>query len=157
MLLRKAAPGPLSIFAELLPWPRCLVLCASVLDRPGSEADAHGRCDLATRSRRLLQKETEQRRPRPTQCPCRPPTIFYAARFSARQETLTRGMGTRLVFRLSDFGAASLRQIPSPAFMGNPIPPSVTDENPERKAKNQDCIDHQVEHGMHPLANAVSR
>jgi hypothetical protein len=31
--------------------------------------------------------------------------------------------------------------------MRNSIPPSVADKNPKRKTKDQDCINHQIEHG----------
>jgi hypothetical protein len=66
-------------------------------------------------------------------------------------------MGTRLGSRLSVSDPSSSGQIASPAFPRYSIPPAVADENPEGKAKNQDGIDHQVEHGMPPLADAVAR
>jgi hypothetical protein len=40
--------------------------------------------------------------------------------------------------------------------MGDPIAPPVTDENSEGKAKNQDRIDHQIEHGDAPLRRSCA-
>ena len=79
-----------------------------------------------------------------------PRRFFYAARSLRDGAIFNTGTGIRLACGLSDFGTSSLGQIPSPAFMRNTIPPSVTDENSERKAKDQNGIDHQVEHDTHP-------
>jgi hypothetical protein len=47
----------------------------------------------------------------------------------------------------------SLRQIPSAPCTRNAIPPHVADENPERKPKNQNRIDHAIKrHSSAPPA-----
>jgi hypothetical protein len=52
----------------------------------------------------------------------------------------------------------SLGQISSPARTRNSIPPHVADENPERKTKNQNRVDHPIkEQGSAPLGNAPRR
>jgi hypothetical protein len=52
----------------------------------------------------------------------------------------------------------SLGQISSPARTRNSIPPHVADENPERKTKNQNRVDHPIkEQGSPPLGNAPRR
>lgn len=67
------------------------------LARQGSEADAHGRCGHAMRSPRQLQKETQQRQPRPTQCLSRPRRFCTPRGLPLGKETLARGMGTSVL------------------------------------------------------------